>query len=172
MPISWRHEHGAGREEGAKDRPCVVVLAVERPTDGATLVRVVPVTHRPPNHPAVALELPQSVERHLGLDDERSWVMLDEVNDFAWPGFDLRPVPRDPGSFAYGFLPPRLFDDLLAKLRKVWSLSKGSTRDEIEPAATPRPHAASTYTVPAASISSLRRARRASASSSAPQWRI
>jgi hypothetical protein len=27
----WHHEHEAGREEGRKDRPSVIVLAVERP---------------------------------------------------------------------------------------------------------------------------------------------
>ena len=34
----WHHEHQAGREEGQKDRPSVIVLAVEREADGATLV--------------------------------------------------------------------------------------------------------------------------------------
>jgi hypothetical protein len=31
----WHHEHRAGREEGQKDRPSVIVLAVERETDSA-----------------------------------------------------------------------------------------------------------------------------------------
>ncbi len=33
----WHDEHRAGREEGQKDRPSVIVLAVEREADGATL---------------------------------------------------------------------------------------------------------------------------------------
>jgi hypothetical protein len=71
------------------------------------------------------------VKRHLGLDAERSWVILDEVNEFGWPGFDLQPVPRAPGGFDYGFLPPRLFDQLLAKLARVWKqgLGKATQRD-------------------------------------------
>lgn len=36
----WHHEHEAGQEEGGEDRPSVIVLAVEREIDGATLVTV------------------------------------------------------------------------------------------------------------------------------------
>ena len=121
----WHHEHRAGREEGVKNRPCVIVLAVLRPDGGNTIVRVAPVTHSAPDNLATAFELPAAVKRHLGLDGERSWVILDEVNEFGWPGFDLQPVPRLPNSFAYGFLPPRLFDQLLAKLTGVWTLALG-----------------------------------------------
>lgn len=121
----WHHEHRAGREEGAKNRPCVIVLAVLHPDRATTIVRVAPVTHSPPENPAAAFELPVAVKRHLGLDAERSWVILDEVNEFGWPGFDLRPVPGAPDSFAYGFLPPRLFEQLMAKLMEIWSRGRG-----------------------------------------------
>jgi hypothetical protein len=128
----WHHQHRAGREEGVKDRPCVIVIAKQRaPGDINTMVSVVPVTHTLPDNPAVAFELPAVMKRHLGLDTERSWVILDEVNEFAWPGFDLRPVPRNPNSFAYGVLPPRLFDQLIAKLTGLWrqGLVKSTPRD-------------------------------------------
>jgi hypothetical protein len=108
-----------------KDRPCVIVLAMERPTDRSPLVRVVPVTHSAPDMLTPAIELPRAVKRHLGLDESRSWVVLDEINEFAWPGFDLRPVPRSRDSFTYGFLPPRLFEQLTTTLRKVWSQGQG-----------------------------------------------
>lgn len=58
------------------------------------------------------MEIPIRVKQHLGLDDEHSWVILDEVNQFAWPGYDLRPIPGKQGEMAYGFLPPRLFDQI------------------------------------------------------------
>ena len=46
----------------------------------------------------------------LGLDCERSWIVVSEGNDFNWPGPDLRPQPGgDMSTVAYGFLPPRLF---------------------------------------------------------------
>jgi hypothetical protein len=124
----WHHEHRAGRDEGIKDRPCVIVLATQRaPGDINILVRVAPVTHTPPDNPAASFELPPAVKRHLGLDTGRSWVILDEVNEFAWPGFDLRPVPRRPDTFAYGFLPPRLFDRLITKLAAVWEHGPGKS---------------------------------------------
>jgi hypothetical protein len=121
----WHYEHRAGREEGVKHRPCVVILAIETLAEGTTRVRVVPVTHSPPDEPGAALELPAAVKRHLGLDVGRSWVILDKVNEFAWPGFDLRPIPPSRDRFACGFLPPRLFDDLMAKLRAIWSRGQG-----------------------------------------------
>src|SRR5271169_4783306 len=36
----WDHEARGGQEEGRKDRPCVIALAVERQQDGETLVTV------------------------------------------------------------------------------------------------------------------------------------
>jgi hypothetical protein len=68
----WHHEHRAGRDEGRKNRPCVIVVAAESDKDGAIIIRVVPVTHTPPDNSAAGIELPAVVKRHLGLDDQRS----------------------------------------------------------------------------------------------------
>lgn len=111
----WRHEHNRGQDEGRKDRPCLVVLTSEVTAGGATRVTVAALTHVPPHASTTALELPANVKRHLGLDESPSWIILDEVNQFHWPGFDLRPVPHQAGTVAYGFIPPRLFQ--LAKAR-------------------------------------------------------
>jgi hypothetical protein len=105
----WHHEHQAGREDGQKDRPSVVVLAVGRETDGAIIVTVLPITHSPPTDPGSAIEVPLSVKRHLGLDDARSWIVVAEGNEFRWPGYDLRKL-RHSDRYDYGFLPPRFFD--------------------------------------------------------------
>ena len=51
----WHREHRSGRDEGIKDSPCVVVLAVRRPDGINTMVRVAPTTHSPPDDPATAL---------------------------------------------------------------------------------------------------------------------
>jgi hypothetical protein len=68
------------------------------------------VTHVPPADPSTAVEIPSAVKVRLGLDSERSWVVVTELNEFIWPGPDLRPMIRgDLGSVAYGFLPPGLF---------------------------------------------------------------
>ena len=77
----WEREARAGQEEGVKDRPCAIILVVLR--DGETpVVRVLPVTHSAPLDPAGALEIPLPTKQRLGLDSERSWVVLDEANDF------------------------------------------------------------------------------------------
>lgn len=105
----WTREAQAGREEGVKDRPCAIVLAVAA-AQGQTRIIVLPITHTAPQPPDEGIELPQQTKARLGLDGERSWIMLDEGNEFVWPGPDLRPAPgQGPGSAAYGFLPPRLF---------------------------------------------------------------
>ena len=123
----WHREHRAGQEEGRKDRPCVIVLAIRRTPEGPLVVKVAPITHSLPDDMAIAMELPPAVKRHLGLDDARSWVILDEINEFAWPGFDLRPVTRASNSYAFGFLPPRLFESLLMRLGKAWRDGYGKT---------------------------------------------
>jgi hypothetical protein len=108
----WLREHRDGREEGAKDRPCAIVLAI-RGHEDETQVLVVPVTHSPPEESSTAIELPWTVKQHLGLDGERTWIVLSESNLFDWPGPDLRRVgDRDDSSVAYGFLPPGLFAEL------------------------------------------------------------
>jgi len=108
----WLREHRAGREDGSKDRPCAIILALHTDNDGEQVL-VVPVTHSPPENPMATLELPLTVKRHLGLDTERSWVVLSESNLFIWPGPDLRRIAdRDDSSVAYGFLPPKFFTEL------------------------------------------------------------
>lgn len=110
----WRNEFIAGREEGRKDRPCVIVLSVTT-VEGGEQVYVLPVTHTPPSDPASAIEMPSSVKQHLQLDEERSWIVLDEINDFLWPGYDLRPVQGSkPPRVDHGVLPPRFFDRVRA----------------------------------------------------------
>jgi hypothetical protein len=112
----WDHEARTGQDEGRKDRPCVIAVAIERQPGGETFVTVLPVTHRPPEDAAAAVEIPLAVKRHIGLDDARSWVIVSEGDQFVWPGYDLR---KTPGSdrYDYGFLPPRFFRQILDAFR-------------------------------------------------------
>jgi hypothetical protein len=104
----WRREAEAGRDEGVKDRPCAIIVAVKTEA-GETIVYALPITHAPPRGADEALELPKPTKDRLGFDSDRSWIMLTEANIFAWPGPDLRFVEgRGPESIAYGMLPPRL----------------------------------------------------------------
>lgn len=112
----WRHESESGQVEGNKNRPCVIVLLVQHKETGAKTVTVAPITHSPPQDPTAAMEIPPKVKQYLGLDAERSWVVLDDFNEFAWPGFDLRPVLGRPERYDYGILPPGFFAKLVRRI--------------------------------------------------------
>jgi hypothetical protein len=100
----------ARNEEGQKDRPCAIVAAIRTDEGGATRVLVLPMTHTAPEYPELAIEIPPRVKERLRLDAVRSWVIVAEWNEFAWPGPDLRRAPgAEEGSVAYGMLPPSLF---------------------------------------------------------------
>lgn len=111
----WMEEHRRGLEEGQKDRPSVIVLTVSTEA-GIPSVLVLPITHAPPSHPHLAVEIPAKVKARLGLDTQRSWVVLTEANRFLWPGPDLRPtIPGNASSIAYGLLPYALFEEIRLK---------------------------------------------------------
>jgi hypothetical protein len=118
----WKSEAEQGREEGGKDRPCAIVLVLFDQAD-RQLVRVLPITHTAPRDLADAMEIPQTTKKRLGLDSERSWIVVSEANDFVWPGPDLRAVPgKGLESVAHGFLPPKLLravQELLAERYRV-----------------------------------------------------
>jgi len=84
---------------------------------------VLPITHRPPDNPEWAVEIPPPVKRHLGLDDARSWILVAEGNDFLWPGYDLCKVPGV-DRYDYGFLPPRFFNKVLAAFDRLRATGK------------------------------------------------
>jgi hypothetical protein len=115
----WSSEAKQGATEGRKDRPCVVVTAVRRVADGRFRVRVLPTTHRP-TEPSRSVAIPLKVKRHLGLDSDASWIVLDEANEFVWPGVDLRPISRSkPGVWTFGVIPAEIFDAVRVKLRAI-----------------------------------------------------
>jgi hypothetical protein len=116
----WKREHEAGAEHGRYPRPCAIVVALFREAEGSNVVIVVPITTKSPGDEGAAIEIPTAVKRHLGLDaDMRSWAIVDEVNEFVWPGVDLEPDAQ--GRIAYGFIPPKLHtmirDRVLSALR-------------------------------------------------------
>jgi len=105
----WADEAERGKDEGLKDRPVVVVVA-RIVTGERTELFVAPITH---SRPAAShgIEIPQRVKQHLGLDDERSWILATELNRFIWPGPDIRQVP-DGDTPVYGAIPARFFEQL------------------------------------------------------------
>lgn len=110
----WRDEQQRGREEGAKDRPCAIVIAYNADESGRQSVVLCPITHSPPQSARDAIEIPAKVLLHLGLDDQLSWIVTREVNTVDWNDPGIVPVSR--GQWAYGFLPPKMAKSLSEKL--------------------------------------------------------
>lgn len=106
----WYDQHLRRQEEGSKDRPCVIVLAIHH-DGGRTIVTVAPITHQPPTAGSKAVEMPAETKARLGLDDLPSWIVTDELNEFVWPGPDIRPIgPLRAKRFSYGLIPFALFE--------------------------------------------------------------
>ena len=123
----WSNEAATGETEGVKKRPAVIVIAAKNQS-GQTVTVVAPITHLPPHDPTCAVEIPIRVKGYLGLDDERSWVIVDELNEFVWPGLDIYQIPGGrPGQFAYGFIPPALFNQIKDKILKLDAARKKIT---------------------------------------------
>lgn len=120
----WSHEAKAGQEEGSKDRPCAVLLTATTKA-GDKVVTVLPVTHTPPSDESLAVEIPAATKARLGLHEERSWVVLTELNQFQWPGPDLRSAPGAPdGDVAFGLLPARLYETIRTKWLTAYDAGK------------------------------------------------
>ena len=112
----WARDADAGRDEGSKERPVVVVLATQ-PVGTRARVTVAPVTTKTPLPSDAAIEMPAPVRRQLG------WAMIGAGSSrrrrtaFLWPGPDLRPLRREgDGSPYYGKVP----GDLLRRVREAY----------------------------------------------------
>ncbi|MBX3481899.1 hypothetical protein [Phenylobacterium sp.] len=124
----WSHEAAAGADEAAKDRPCAIVVAAAVGPQGGVVTIVAPITHAEPPEDAASQLLPAEAARALGLDDERHWIRLDELNRFLWPGYDLRPIPGA-DTCAYGMLPRPLFETVKQRIQTLARARRARTRD-------------------------------------------
>jgi hypothetical protein len=104
----WNRLAEDGAETADKERPVCVAFTFTDPEHGPS-VMLLPISHSPPTGDEIGIEIPQAVKNHLGLDYDRSWVFVSECNIDSWPSPDLRQIPFQPGKFAYGHIPPRLF---------------------------------------------------------------
>ena len=113
----WKRQELAGQATGEKERPVCVVLTVSGAA-GDRRVPIVPITTQQPGPDSPAMEIPQAVKRHLGLDAGRpSWIILGEANLDSWPSPDMRPIPGQPGRFEYGLLPLRMVNAMRETIR-------------------------------------------------------
>ncbi len=104
----WFDEARSTRMSG-KERPACLVATLDDDAD-AQLVVILPITHSQPRGQTTGIEIPQAVAEKLGLDDARTWIVVSEANVDFWPNAGLAPVPAKRATYAYGFLPPTLFE--------------------------------------------------------------
>jgi hypothetical protein len=88
--------------------------------------------HAPRTNPAVGRDRDSaSRKKHLGLDERRSWVIVTDLNVFHWPGIDIWRVPGSPaGTYDYGLLPSKLFEQIKARILKLSSHIVATPRPE------------------------------------------
>lgn len=116
----WKNEADKGWEDGAKDRPCAIVLMSDKRADGSHDVYVCPITHSPPHTDETAVEIPYKVARYLNLDHDRMWIKTHEMNRFRWEE-DRIPVGVTPTSkqqWAFGMLPQALGQKVFEQVRQ------------------------------------------------------
>lgn len=101
-----------------------VVVGIREREHGTQLL-VVPVTTSPPRSADSFVEMPPRVRAHLGLGQERCWIVTDEYNLFTWPGPDIRPI-RNSATVEprYGSIPARLFEEVRAGIERAAKAGK------------------------------------------------
>lgn len=122
----WADDAAAGRDHG-KERPACLIAAMDAAASPRFVV-ILPITHAPPAGTTVGVEIPARVRQMLGLDDAPAWVIVSEHNVDEWPTAGLAPVPRRPGVFSYGFVPPGLFAAIKARFLDVYEAGAGVRR--------------------------------------------
>ena len=78
------------------------------------MVGVCPITHTPPKD-GQGVQVPSQTCVRLDLDNTAPcWIITTEMNQFVWPGPDIRKAPS--GELSYGLLPAALFNKVRAQL--------------------------------------------------------
>lgn len=118
----WAEEQEAGRSEGAKARPCIIIAIEPRP-NAELRVTLLPITSQPPRSDATTIAIPAVLATRFGLDPARpAWVVIDHANVFTWPGFDL--VPSRYGGFIHGAVTSGFFQQIASAVLAVHSRGK------------------------------------------------
>ena len=112
----FKSEAAAGRDEGVKERP-VVVIDIDHERHR---VQVLPVTTKGEGRQG-AVPLPAQVASACGLSSQSS-IVVTEYNEFRWLGYDIRPVGD---GYIAGRLPPGFTDKILT----LAAGAKGIDRD-------------------------------------------
>lgn len=111
----WKDENDSGQVEGLKARPCLIVSINE--TTNEKVVRVVPISTRNPGLSRNFLEITTAWSIQ-GLSRYPSYLILDEINEFVWPGYDIEPLSHRSSSL-YGRVTRGEFTKVLETLKTL-----------------------------------------------------
>ena len=103
----WLRESRKGKD-ASKERPACLAVATDSAIE-PRLVVILPITHSVPAGETIGIEIPVNIRRHLGLDDQRCWIIVSESNIDTWPNPGISPVRGKTGTFAHGILPAAFF---------------------------------------------------------------
>jgi hypothetical protein len=126
----WCQDAAAKRDQG-KDRPACVIIVIDVP-NAPTFTVILPITHSRPAKAEDGVEIPEATRQRLGLDDSPCWVIVSEYNIDQWPPPGLSLVPRQ-NAFSYGFLPPKLFADVMATFTTAYTAGQTAKIDRTKP---------------------------------------
>lgn len=106
-PYLWARQQAAGETEGRKDRPCCMLLPVQRAGSKETVLYLLAVSTVPPTVRDGAIEVPEIERRRGGLSEwkARCWVYVNEYNrDVAERSLYLYPDADPIGAFGASFV--------------------------------------------------------------------
>ena len=106
-PYLWARQQAAGETEGRKDRPCCMLLPVQKAGSKETVLYLLAVSTVPPTNRDDAIEVPEIERRRGGLSEwkARCWVYVNEYNrDVAERSFYLDPAIDPIGAFGASFV--------------------------------------------------------------------
>jgi hypothetical protein len=124
----WASQENA-TEDGRAAYPAAIIMARDD-LGPAPIAYALGISHSPPKEGQRAMLMPPKLKRHLGLDDEPSWIYTDQLNVFVWPGPDLRPAellstrPDARGTCVISALPVDWFAEVQAHLQESYRLKK------------------------------------------------
>jgi len=107
--------------DAGKNRPCMIMAVFQDPDDPLKNgILYLPITHSPPSPDEQGVALPADAKFAAGLDAAPQWVLVSQGNRDTWPE-DIFNLPNQPGVFAYGFLPPRMFKIIQGEFARLFA---------------------------------------------------
>ena len=113
----FREDEEVGRENVSRPHPCAVVLVLENGADQRVAVAAISHSRPSPGEAQYRMKLTPSECREMGLDDGEHWINLSDINNFDWPGYDLKPIAPDKG-YVFVMMSKATFIRLVSALKE------------------------------------------------------